>query len=93
MQIKTVWIPDTEHPSIVQETLPYGPVTIGCGPKVPPSLQAFTYPAQDPVIPEGWISKPGRTSGSTIFYPPDMDPSAQQSTYIRVMPPQKEGKK
>ncbi len=56
-------------------------------PKVPPKLQPFTNPAQGPVIPQGWISKPGRTSGSTIYYPPNTDPSSPGSSYIRVMPP------
>jgi filamentous hemagglutinin len=56
-------------------------------PKVPPKLQPFTNPAQGPVIPQGWVSKPGRTPGSTIYYPPNTDPSSPGSSYIRVMPP------
>ncbi|MFQ6255866.1 VENN motif pre-toxin domain-containing protein, partial [Yersinia enterocolitica] len=56
------------------------------GPKVPPTLQPLTNPAQGPVIPEGWISKPGRTPGSIIYYPPNTDPSSQGSSFIRVMP-------
>ncbi|WP_271125273.1 VENN motif pre-toxin domain-containing protein [Dryocola boscaweniae] len=56
-------------------------------PKVPPKLQALTNPAQGPVIPQGWVSKPGRTPGSTIYYPPNTDPGSPGSTYIRVMPP------
>ncbi|MCY1399168.1 hypothetical protein D9M71_142180 [compost metagenome] len=54
--------------------------------KVPPKLQPFTNPPQGPVIPAGWISRPGRTSGSTIYYPPGTDPSAPGGTYIRLMP-------
>lgn len=56
-------------------------------PKVPPKLEAFTNPPQSPVIPSDWISRPGRTSGSTIFYPPGTDPGETGSTFIRVMPP------
>ncbi|MEQ0467988.1 hemagglutinin repeat-containing protein [Klebsiella sp. JB_Kp017] len=60
---------------------------IGKGtPKVPSKLQPFTNPAQGPVIPQGWVSKPGRTPGSTIYYPPNTDPGSPGSTYIRVMP-------
>jgi filamentous hemagglutinin len=57
------------------------------GPKVPPNLQPLTNPAQGPVIPSDWVSKPGRAPGSTIYCPPGTDPSASGSTYIRVMPP------
>jgi filamentous hemagglutinin len=57
------------------------------GPKVPKNVQPFTNPPQAPVIPSGWVSQPGRTPGSIIFYPPGTDPSAGGSTYIRVMPP------
>lgn len=56
------------------------------GPKVPPKLQPFTNPPQGPVIPSGWVSRPGRSSGRTIYYPPGTDPSAPGSTYIRLMP-------
>lgn len=56
------------------------------GPKVPPKLQPFTNPPQGPVIPSNWVSRPGRTPGSTIYYPPGTDPSAPGSTYIRLMP-------
>ncbi|EED7442441.1 VENN motif pre-toxin domain-containing protein [Salmonella enterica] len=56
-------------------------------PKVPPKLQPFTNPPQGPVIPQGWVSKPGRTPGSTIYYPPNTDPGSPGSSYIRVMPP------
>lgn len=56
-------------------------------PKIPPKLQEFTNPAQGPVIPQGWISKPGRTLGSTIYYPPNTNPGSPGSSYIRVMPP------
>ncbi|MCP1476582.1 filamentous hemagglutinin [Pseudomonas sp. EB276 TE3739] len=56
------------------------------GPKVPPKLEAFTNPPQSPVIPLTWTSKPGKTSGSTIYFPPGTDPSAPGSTYIRLMP-------
>ncbi|MCQ4390098.1 hypothetical protein [Enterobacter roggenkampii] len=55
-------------------------------PKIPSNLQPFTNPAQGPVIPKGWVSKLGRTPGSTIYYPPNTDPSNPGSTYIRVMP-------
>jgi filamentous hemagglutinin len=56
------------------------------GPKVPPKLEPFTNPPQGPVIPSNWVSRPGRTTGSIIYYPPGTDPSAPGSTYIRVMP-------
>ncbi|WP_370600366.1 DUF637 domain-containing protein [Pseudomonas nitroreducens] len=56
------------------------------GPKVPPKLEAFTNPPQGPVIPAGWVSRPGRTEGSTIYFPAGTDPSKAGSTYIRVMP-------
>lgn len=59
----------------------------GSAPKVPLNLQPFTNPAQGPVIPQGWVSRPGRAPGSTIYYPPNTDPSSPGSTYIRVMPP------
>ncbi len=55
-------------------------------PKVPPKLQPFTNPPQGPVIPQGWVGKPGRTPGSTIYYPPNTDPGSPGSSYIRVMP-------
>ncbi|EBJ4206841.1 hypothetical protein DUG12_24960 [Salmonella enterica] len=71
------------------DPLKSGGITKGkeSAPKVPPTLQPFTNPAQGPVIPQGWVSKPGRTPGSTIYYPPNTDPSSPGSTYIRVMPP------
>ncbi|MGP6445583.1 hemagglutinin repeat-containing protein [Rahnella aceris] len=56
-------------------------------PKVPTNLQPFTNPAQGPVIPSDWVSKPGRVTGSIIYYPPGTDPSNPGSSYIRVMPP------
>ncbi|SCK34240.1 filamentous hemagglutinin [Variovorax sp. HW608] len=56
-------------------------------PKVPSTLQPFTNPPQAPVIPSDWVSLPGRTPGSTIYYPPGTNPNAPGSTYIRVMPP------
>lgn len=49
--------------------------------KVPPKLQPFTNPPQGPVIPQGWVSKPGRTPGSTIYYPPNTDPGSAGSSY------------
>ncbi|WP_238145825.1 filamentous hemagglutinin N-terminal domain-containing protein [Burkholderia gladioli] len=57
------------------------------GPKVPQNLLPFTNPPQAPVIPSDWVSRPGRTPGSIIYYPPGTDPSVAGSTYIRVMPP------
>ncbi len=56
------------------------------GPKVPPKLEALSNPPQGPVIPSGWVSRPGKTPGSTIYYSPGSDPSAPGSTYIRLMP-------
>lgn len=56
------------------------------GPKIPPKLQPLSNPPQGPVIPPGWVSRPGKTQGSTIYYPPGSDPSAPGSTYIRLMP-------
>lgn len=56
-------------------------------PKVLPNLQELTNPAQVPVISQGWISKPVRVPGSTIYYPPNTDPAQRDSTHIRVMPP------
>ncbi|WP_423760466.1 filamentous hemagglutinin N-terminal domain-containing protein [Burkholderia sp. NLJ2] len=61
--------------------------TASARPKVPQNLQPFTNPEQSPVIPSDWVSRPGRTPGSTIYYPPGTDPSTPGSTYIRVMPP------
>ncbi|CAJ0803714.1 hypothetical protein LMG19083_03932 [Ralstonia psammae] len=63
------------------------PGSLAAGPKIPPKLDALTNPEQGPVIPSDWLSRPGRTAGSTIYYPPGTDPSAPGSTYIRVMPP------
>ncbi|WP_429540193.1 DUF637 domain-containing protein [Pseudomonas fluorescens] len=63
-----------------------GTESVSTGPKVPPKLQPFTNPPQGPVIPSNWESRPGRTSGSTIYYPPGTDPTAPGSTYIRLMP-------
>lgn len=60
--------------------------TTSAGPKVPPKLQPLSNPPQGPVIPSGWVSRPGKTPGSTIYYPPGSDPSAPGSTYIRLMP-------
>ena len=51
------------------------------------SYSGILYPPQGPVILSGWISRPGRTPGSTIYYPPGTDPSASGSTFIRLMPP------
>ncbi|MGY2262203.1 DUF637 domain-containing protein, partial [Pseudomonas sp. SDO55104_S430] len=56
------------------------------GPKVPPKLQPLSNPPQGPVIPADWVSRPGKTPGSTIYYPLGSDPSAPGSTYIRLMP-------
>ncbi|MBH3414718.1 hypothetical protein I5P85_28450 [Pseudomonas putida] len=72
------------HP--VKEVGAKGTEVASTGPKVPPKLQPFTNPPQGPVIPSGWVSRPGRSSGSTIYYPPGTDPSAPGSTYIRLMP-------
>jgi filamentous hemagglutinin len=66
-----------------------GPKEVGttsAGPKVPPKLQPLSNPPQGPVIPSDWVSRPGKTPGSTIYYPPGSDPSAPGSTYIRLMP-------
>ncbi|WP_177035086.1 hemagglutinin repeat-containing protein, partial [Pseudomonas edaphica] len=60
--------------------------SISPGPKIPPKLQPLSNPPQGPVIPPGWVSRPGKTQGSTIYYPPGSDPSAPGSTYIRLMP-------
>ncbi|WP_186350707.1 DUF637 domain-containing protein [Pseudomonas fragi] len=60
--------------------------SISAGPKVPPKLQPLSNPPQGPVIPSDWVSRPGKTIGSTIYYPPGSDPSAPGSTYIRLMP-------
>lgn len=60
--------------------------SISAGPKVPPKLQPLSNPPQGPVIPADWISRPGKTPGSTIYYPPGSEPSAPGSTYIRLMP-------
>lgn len=52
----------------------------------PANVQPLANPAQSPVIPSDWVSKPGRTPGSTVYYPPG-SPITPGSTYIRVMPP------
>ncbi|WP_285961287.1 DUF637 domain-containing protein [Pseudomonas tohonis] len=62
-------------------------IVTSTGPKVPPKLQPFTNPPQGPVVPSGWVSRPGRVPGSTIYYPPGTNPSDPGSTYIRLMPP------
>lgn len=46
----------------------------------------MSNPPQGPVIPSGWVSRPGKTPGSTIFYPRGCTPSAPGSTYTRLMP-------
>ncbi|MFJ2456465.1 DUF637 domain-containing protein, partial [Pseudomonas protegens] len=63
------------------------PTLASSGPKIPPKLEPFTNPPQGPVIPSGWVSRPGRTPGSTIYYPPGTNPSDKGSTHIRLMPP------
>ena len=60
--------------------------SISAGPKVPAKLQPLSNPPQGPVIPSDWVSRPGKTPGSTIYYPSGSDPSAPGSTYIRLMP-------
>jgi len=40
------------------------------GLKVPQKLQPFSNSPQAPVIPSNWISGPGKTPGSVIYYPP-----------------------
>ncbi len=53
--------------------------------KPPSNIEPITNPPQNPVIPPGWVSVPGRVDGSTVYYPPDSTPNGPDS--IRVMPP------
>jgi hypothetical protein len=59
---------------------------VKAAPRIPPTLQEFTNSPQNPVIPFDWVSRPGRTEGSVIYFPPGTNPSLPGSTHIRVMP-------
>ncbi|MCG6577050.1 filamentous hemagglutinin N-terminal domain-containing protein [Pseudomonas sp. AF32] len=54
------------------------------GAKTPQTLEQISNPPQAPVIPFGWISRPGKNGGE-IYYPPGTDPA--KGEHIRVMPP------
>lgn len=53
--------------------------------KPPQNVEPITNSPQNSAIPAGWTSKPGRESGSVIYYPPGTDP-ANGGESIRVMP-------
>ncbi|WP_434672558.1 DUF637 domain-containing protein [Pseudomonas sp. R1-15] len=54
------------------------------GAKTPQTLEQITNPPQGPVIPSGWVSRPGKNGGE-IYYPSGTDPA--KGEHIRVMPP------
>ena len=54
----------------------------GGSPKSPQNFQPPTNPPQQPKIPPGYTSRPGKTPGSTIYE----DPTGKGNTF-RVMPP------
>ncbi len=54
------------------------------GPKVPKNVEKISNPPQAPVIPAGWVSRPGKNGGE-IYFPPGTDPA--KGEHIRVMPP------
>ncbi|WP_222571917.1 VENN motif pre-toxin domain-containing protein [Halomonas denitrificans] len=78
---------DTDEAALISAAAMATAGGVGRAPKVPSRLEPFTNPPQGPVIPAGWVSRPGKVSGSIIYYPPGTDPSARGSTHIRVMPP------
>ncbi|AHF66884.1 two-partner secretion domain-containing protein [Pseudomonas cichorii] len=54
------------------------------GPKVPKTVEEISNPPQAPIIPSGWVSRPGRNGGE-IYFPAGTDPA--KGEHIRVMPP------
>lgn len=61
--------------------------SIATTPKLPKDIIPLTHPPQAPIIPQGWVSRPGtKVNGSEIYYPAGTEPSIRGSTYIRVMP-------
>ncbi|WP_218170724.1 hypothetical protein, partial [Pseudomonas gingeri] len=56
----------------------------GGGPKTPNAIEEISNPPQAPVIPAGWVSRPGRNGGE-IYFPAGTDPA--KGEHIRVMPP------
>lgn len=54
------------------------------GAKTPQTLEQISNPPQGPVIPSGWVSRPGKNGGE-IYFPPGTDPA--KGEHIRVMPP------
>ncbi|MES2229973.1 MAG: DUF637 domain-containing protein [Pseudomonadota bacterium] len=54
------------------------------GAKTPQTVEEISNPPQAPVIPSGWVSRPGRNGGE-IYFPAGTDPA--KGEHIRVMPP------
>lgn len=54
------------------------------GSKTPKAVEEISNPPQAPVIPAGWVSRPGRNGGE-IYFPAGTDPA--KGEHIRVMPP------
>ena len=54
------------------------------GAKIPQTVEEISNPPQAPVIPSGWVSRPGRNGGE-IYFPAGTDPA--KGEHIRVMPP------
>jgi len=48
------------------------------------TVEEISNPPQAPVIPSGWVSRPGRNGGE-IYFPAGTDPA--KGEHIRVMPP------
>ena len=53
--------------------------------KPPQNPEPIANPPQNPVVPEGWVTTPGRVPGSVIYHPPETGAGGPDS--IRVMPP------
>lgn len=53
------------------------------GAKAPQMVENISNPPQAPVIPAGWVSRPGRNGGE-IYFPAGTDPA--KGEHIRVMP-------
>jgi filamentous hemagglutinin len=54
------------------------------GAKTPKHLEKIVNPAQAPIIPKDWVSRPGKKGGE-IFFPLGTDPA--KGEHIRIMPP------
>lgn len=52
--------------------------------KTPKTVEEISNPPQAPIIPSGWVSRPGKNGGE-VYYPQGTDPA--KGEHIRVMPP------